>query len=98
MESLSSVPLIDHHLLEDEGGGAESMCAGRTPIVESEIVVDGEFSPNHSNSISEGAAPSAVGFAHTETRLSLTACKMRALVIAVGVTKRRLRRFPRVIV
>jgi hypothetical protein len=94
--SVSRLPDMLHHWLDDEGGGRVEMCAGRTPIEESEIKVEGEFSPSHSIELVSMVAPD--GLPHILTDISRTASRERTVVTALVAVTIKFKRLARVIV
>jgi len=96
--SLSSVPDIDHHLLEDEGGGTATTCAGRTPIVVSEITVDGELDPIHSTEEVKWAPVVLATLVHSSTFFRRIPSIIRLVVVVESAITIKFKRFARVIV
>jgi hypothetical protein len=92
----SSVPDMLHHLLLDEGGGLEKTWAGKTPMLVSEVTVEGALEPIHSTEQLTGGWPRTAGLVHISTDFNRIASIIRAVVIAVGAINRRFRRFLRV--
>jgi hypothetical protein len=100
--SVSCEPDILHHLLDADGGGLVDILNGFTPIVVSEITVEGEFSPIHSTcAVVKGLGPDApvpiTGLDQIFTLFNRIPSITRTVLVPDVATINRLRRFFRVI-
>jgi len=96
--SVSCEPDILHHLLDADGGGLVDILNGFTPIVVSEITVEGEFSPIHSNcAVVRGLGPDApvpiTGLDQIFTLFNRIPSITRMVLVADVATINKLRRF-----